>query len=198
MSLTDKHKVTLIVIGNGTASRETERFITKITKENHSLNYLITREASDSVISACKAARDEFPDLDVSMRGAVSIARRIQDSLAELVKIDLISIGVGLYQDDVNPSMVSETLKQVVDSVGNAIGEAVNTASTELLSHVLGIEPGLAEKIIAYRKENGWFQNRYELLNIQGSGPKTFEQAFGFLRIHNGDNPSDNTAIHPE
>ena len=198
LNLINKYYVTLIVIGNGTASRETEQFIAQVTKENDTLNYLITSEAGASVYSASQTARNEFPDLDVSMRGAVSIARRVQDPLAELVKIDPRSIGVGLYQHDLNQSRLSDTLRDVVESVVNTVGVALNTASAELLAYVSGIGPGLAEKIVDYRQENGRFDNRLELLNVPGLGPKTFEQSSGFLRIRNGNNPLDSTAIHPE
>ncbi|MDF1518845.1 MAG: helix-hairpin-helix domain-containing protein, partial [Brevefilum sp.] len=198
LTLIKQFKVSLIVIGNGTASRETEQLIAEITKQEKSLHYLITNEAGASVYSASSVARKEFPDLDVSMRGAVSIARRVQDPLAELVKIDPRSVGVGLYQHDLNQSKLSDALDQVVESVVNSVGVEINTASAELLSHVAGIGPTLAEKIVSFREENGPFLNRQALLKISGLGPKTFEQAAGFLRIRNSDNTLDATAIHPE
>lgn len=197
-SLIEKYQVTLIVIGNGTASRETELFIAEITKKNPAVNYLIASEAGASVYSASKLARKEFPDLDVSIRGAISIARRVQDPLAELVKIDPKSIGVGLYQHDLNQIRLSGALDQVVESVVNAVGVEVNTSSAALLTHVAGIGPSLAEKIVQYREENGPFRDRKELQSVSGMGAKTFEQSVGFLRIHDGENPLDATAIHPE
>jgi uncharacterized protein len=196
--LIQEHQVTLIVIGNGTASRETERFITEITKNNATVKYLITSEAGASVYSASKIARQEFPDLDVSMRGAVSIGRRVQDPLAELVKIDPKSIGVGLYQHDVNQALLSNMLDQTVETVVNAVGVDVNTASAPLLTYVAGIGPTLAENILRYREEHGKFRDRTALKDIPGMGPKSFEQSAGFLRIRDGDNSLDSTAIHPE
>ena len=197
-SLVEKHVVTLIVIGNGTASRETEQFVAEITKSRQGLSYLITSEAGASVYSASKLARKEFPDLDVSIRGAVSIGRRVQDPLAELVKIDPKSIGVGLYQHDVDPTKLSNALDQVVESVVNAVGVEVNTASPTLLTHVSGIGPSLAEKLVQHREANGPFHTREDIQNVPGMGPKTYEQAAGFLRIRDGENPLDATAIHPE
>jgi len=197
-TLINSHNVSLIVIGNGTASRETEIFVAEITKQNPSLHYLIANEAGASVYSASNYARKELPDLDVSLRGAVSIARRVQDPLAELVKIDPKSIGVGLYQHDVNQPQLSKALDQVVTTVVNKVGVDVNTASTALLSYISGIGPLLAERIIQYRIENGAFNNRSELKAVQGMGKKTFEQSAGFLRIRNGEIPLDATAIHPE
>ncbi len=198
INLIKKHNVSLFVIGNGTASRETEAFISEITKKDQNLHYLITSEAGASVYSASEIARKEFPELDVSMRGAVSIARRVQDPLAELVKIDPKSVGVGLYQHDINQSKLAEALDHVVESVVNAVGVELNTASVPLLSHISGIGPGLAQKIVDYREEQGGFGNRNEILNVPGVGPKTFEQAAGFLRIRDSNNPLDNTGIHPE
>ena len=197
-NMVKEHAVTLIVIGNGTASRETEQFVAEITKSRQGLSYLITSEAGASVYSASKLARKEFPDLDVSIRGAISIGRRVQDPLAELVKIDPKSIGVGLYQHDVDPAKLSNTLDQVVESVVNAVGVEVNTASPTLLIHVSGIGPSLAEKLVQHREANGAFRSREEIRNVPGMGPKTFEQAAGFLRIRDGENPLDATAIHPE
>lgn len=196
--LIDKYQVTLIVIGNGTASRETELFVGELIKHREGIHYIITSEAGASVYSASDLARKEFPDLDVSMRGAISIARRIQDPLAELVKIDPKSIGVGLYQHDVNQPKLSEALDQVVESVVNEIGVEVNTASAPLLSFVAGIGPSLGEKIVQFREENGPFKNREMLKRVPHLGLKTFEQCAGFLRIRNSTNPLDTTAIHPE
>ncbi|MBG0787828.1 MAG: RNA-binding transcriptional accessory protein [Anaerolineaceae bacterium] len=197
-ALVAKHHITLIVIGNGTASRETEMLAAEITKENTNLHYLITSEAGASVYSASKLARKEFPDLDVSIRGAVSIGRRVQDPLAELVKIDPKSIGVGLYQHDVNQANLNNALDQVVESVVNSVGVELNTASGALLTHIVGIGPSLAEKVVQYREENGPFQTRDAVKSVPGMGPKSFEQAAGFLRIREGANPLDATAIHPE
>ncbi len=196
--LIKKYQVTLIVIGNGTASRETEQFVAEITKQDDSLNYIITSEAGASVYSASEIARQEFPDLDVSIRGAVSIGRRVQDPLAELVKIDPKSIGVGLYQHDLNQTKLSEALSKVVESVVNAVGVDVNTASVPLLSYVSGIGPALAEKMVQYREGNGPFSDRESFHDVPGLGTKTFEQCAAFLRIRDGSNPLDATAIHPE
>jgi protein Tex len=198
IKLISTHQVTLIVIGNGTASRETEQFIAEITKNNSKLHYLITSEAGASVYSASKLARKEFPDLDVSLRGAISIARRVQDPLAELVKIDPKSIGVGLYQHDVDQKQLSNALDQVVETVVNTVGVDVNTASAALLQYVAGIGPVLAEKIINYREAGGAFKERTALMAVPGIGAKSFQQSAGFLRIRDGLNPLDNTAIHPE
>ncbi len=193
------HHVTLITLGNGTASRETEQLAAQIVKEvSGGLHYLITNEAGASVYSASPLARAELPDLDVSIRGAVSIARRVQDPLAELVKIDPKSIGIGLYQHDVDQTALSASLAAVVESVVNQVGVDVNTASPALLAHVSGIGPKLAEKIVAYRDENGPFPNRAALKKVPSLGPKAFEQSAGFLRIRNGSNPLDASAIHPE
>jgi protein Tex len=192
------HKVTLIAIGNGTASRETETFIAEITKTNPSVSYLITSEAGASVYSASKLAHNEFPNIDVSIRGAISIARRVQDPLAELVKIDAKSIGVGLYQHDINQSQLSQALDQVVESVVNAVGVDANTASAPLLMYVAGIGASLAEKIVRHRERQGPFKSRMDLQDIPGMGPKSFEQSAGFLRIRDGEIPLDATAIHPE
>ncbi len=196
--LIKKYKASLIVIGNGTASRETELLAAEITKSNPGLHYLITSEAGASVYSASDIAREEFPDLDVSIRGAVSIGRRVQDPLAELVKIDPRSIGVGLYQHDIDQSKLSSALDSVVESVVNAVGVDINTASAALLTHVAGIGPSLAKKIVEHRVENGRFETIESITEIAGLGPKSFEQSAGFLRIRNGHNPLDATAIHPE
>ncbi|KAA3662157.1 MAG: RNA-binding transcriptional accessory protein [Chloroflexi bacterium] len=196
--LIQKYKVTLIAIGNGTASRETEQLVADLTRELDEVHYLMVNEAGASVYSASKLARTEMPDLDVTIRGAVSIGRRAQDPLAELVKIDPKSIGVGMYQHDVNQKALSESLNGVVESVVNQVGVDVNTASPALLTYVAGIGPKLAERIVAYRDENGRFPNRKSLRNVSGLGTKAFEQSAGFMRIRNGDNPLDASAIHPE
>lgn len=193
-----RHHVTLIAIGNGTASRETEQLAAELTRSLDFLHYLIVDEAGASVYSASKLAKAELPDLDVTLRGAVSIARRVQDPLAELVKIDPKSIGVGLYQHDVNQKQLSEALTGVVETVVNRVGVDVNTASPALLAYVSGIGPKLAEKIVAQREKHGRFPNRQALLAVNGLGSKAFEQCAGFLRIRDGDNPLDASAIHPE
>ncbi len=198
----NRHRVTLITIGNGTASRETEKLVAEIVRATGQspvqTKYLIVNEAGASVYSASALARAEFPDLDVSIRGAVSIARRAQDPLAELVKIDPKSIGVGMYQHDVDQTALAHTLDGVVESVVNRVGVDVNTASPALLTHVAGIGPKLATSIVSYRDENGPFKSRTALKKVTGLGPKAFEQAAGFLRIREGANPLDASAIHPE
>jgi uncharacterized protein len=193
-----KHSVTLIAIGNGTASRETEQLAAELTRSINSVKYIMVNEAGASVYSASPLARAELPDLDVTLRGAASIARRAQDPLAELVKIDPKSIGVGLYQHDVNQKQLSEALDGVVETVVNRVGVDVNTASVALLTHVAGIGPKLAETIVAHRDENGAFSSRNALKKVPKLGPKAFEQAAGFLRIRDGDNALDASAIHPE
>ncbi len=200
----DKHKVTLIAIGNGTGSRETEMFIADVIqkrKEAHpdkTLNYLIISEAGASVYSASAVAREEFPDLDAAQRGNISIARRVQDPLAELVKIDPKSIGVGLYQHDINQNQLSKKLDDVVESCVNDVGVNLNTASAELLTHISGLSRNVARNIIEYRDQKGRFTSRDELKAITGVGDFRFQQAAGFLRIPEGRHPLDNTAIHPE
>lgn len=194
----NRHRVTLISIGNGTASRETEKLVSEVTRTAPQTKYLIVNEAGASVYSASALARQEFPDLDVSLRGAVSIARRAQDPLAELVKIDPKSIGVGLYQHDVDQPSLAHALDGVVESVVNQVGVDVNTASPALLTHVAGIGPKLAEHIVAYRDANGPFKSRPALRKVTGLGSKSFEQAAGFMRIQSGTNPLDASAIHPE
>lgn len=202
LGLVKQHRVTLITIGNGTASRESEQLAAELIQSPDpavkSLRYVITNEAGASVYSASPLARAEMPDLDVSLRGAVSIARRVQDPLAELVKIDPKSIGVGMYQHDVDQAELSRTLSGVVEDVVNWVGVDVNTASPALLKHVAGIGPRLAETLVAYREENGRFTSRADLRRVPKLGDKTFEQAAGFLRVNNGDEPLDATAIHPE
>jgi len=195
----NRHKVTLITIGNGTASRETEQLVAELTsKKVKSTKYLLVNEAGASVYSASPLARAEFPELDVSIRGAVSIARRAQDPLAELVKIDPKSIGVGLYQHDVDQAALSRSLDGVVESVVNQVGVDVNTASPALLTHVSGVGPKVAAGIVAYRDSNGVFKSREELKKVSGLGPKAYEQSAGFMRIRDGKNPLDASAIHPE
>lgn len=194
-----EYKVTLISIGNGTASYETEQFVSDmIAREGLSCHYLITNEAGASVYSASKLAIEELPDLDVSIRGAVSIARRVQDPLAEAVKIDPKSIGVGQYQHDVNQKQLSHTLDQVVETVVNHVGVELNTASPAILQRVAGINGTVAKNISVYRREHGAFKTRKELLKVNRLGPAAFMQCAGFLRIQKGDNPLDNTPIHPE
>lgn len=193
-----QYGVSLVSIGNGTASRETEQFIAASIRDLPAVRYLIVSEAGASVYSASELARTELPNLDVSMRGAVSIARRVIDPLAELVKIDPKSIGVGLYQHDVDQKQLAETLSGVVESVVNQVGVDVNTASPALLNYVAGIGPELSKRIVAYRDENGAFANRREFTSVKGFGPKAFEQAAGFLRVANGENALDGSAIHPE
>lgn len=197
-ALITRHDVTLIAIGNGTASRETEQLAAELIRAAGSLRYLIVSEAGASVYSASPLARAELPGMDVSMRGAVSIARRVQDPLAELVKIDPQSIGVGMYQHDVNQAQLTEALAGVVESVANSVGVDVNTASPALLTHVAGIGPKLAARIVAHRDANGPFPSRMALKSVPGLGPKTLKQAAGFLRVRGGDNPLDSSAIHPE
>jgi uncharacterized protein len=200
-ALVQRHGVTLISIGNGTASRETELLAAELIKQfpqSSTLRYLIVNEAGASVYSASPLARAELPDLDVSLRGAVSIARRVQDPLAELVKIDPKSIGVGLYQHDVNQKALAAALDDVVESVVNHVGVDVNTASPALLTYVAGIGPKLAGNIVAYRNEHGPFGARAAIKKVAGLGPKAFEQAAGFLRVRGGDEPLDASAIHPE
>ena len=198
-SLVKKHDISLITIGNGTASRETEQLVAELIKEScPTLQYLVINEAGASVYSASDLARQEFPDLDVSIRGAVSIARRVQDPLAELVKIDPKSIGVGQYQHDVNQKELSTTLGTVVESCVNHVGVELNTASGALLRHVSGLSARVADEVVNHRLTNGSFKKRSELKKVKGLGPKTFEQAAGFLRIADGLEPLDNTAVHPE
>ncbi|HSH82364.1 MAG TPA: helix-hairpin-helix domain-containing protein, partial [Herpetosiphonaceae bacterium] len=197
-SLMQHHRITLWAIGNGTASRETEQLVADLIRGTRDVRYLLVSEAGASVYSASTRARAELPDLDVTMRGAVSIARRVQDPLAELVKIDPQSIGVGLYQHDVDKAHLARALSEVVESVVNSVGVDANTASPALLTYVAGIGPKLAEHIIAYRDANGPFPNRAALRNVPGLGPKAFEQAAGFLRVYGGDTLLDQSAIHPE
>lgn len=198
--LISTYQIELIVIGNGTASRETEQFVAEVMQEigDPNLAYLIVNEAGASVYSASKLAQEEFPDLDVAERSAASIARRVQDPLAELVKIDPKAIGVGQYQHDVSQKHLEESLKAVVESAVNHVGVDVNTASPSLLSYVAGVNSTIAKNIVKYREENGKFASRKQLQKVPRLGAKTFEQCAGFMRISEGENPLDKTAIHPE
>ncbi|PMB04493.1 RNA-binding transcriptional accessory protein [Fischerella thermalis CCMEE 5198] len=198
-NLIEKYKIELIAIGNGTACRETDEFVAEVlrTLERKPIK-VIVNESGASIYSASKVAAQEFPDLDVTVRGAISIGRRLQDPLAELVKIDPKSIGVGQYQHDVDQKLLKKKLDETVESCVNYVGVDLNTASKELLTFVSGITPTVANNIVTYRNQNGAFKNRRELLKVPKLGPKTFEQAAGFLRIRNGKNPLDNTAVHPE
>ena len=202
--LIDKYGVTLIAIGNGTGSRETELVVAEMISErkdrrsDEDLHYLIVNEAGASVYSASPLAKLEFPDLDAPMRGNISIARRVQDPLAELVKIDPKSIGVGLYQHDVNQANLSRKLDDVVESCVNSVGVNLNSASSSLLTYVSGLSRSIADKIVSHRNENGPFRDRQEIMKVSGLGAFRFQQAAGFLRIPDSANPLDNTAIHPE
>lgn len=197
--LIDKYNISLISVGNGTASRESEQIIVDMLKEiNKPVQYIITNEAGASVYSASKLATEEFPQFDVGQRSAVSIARRLQDPLAELVKIDPKSIGVGQYQHDMNQKKLGEALGNVVEDCVNNVGVDLNTASASLLEYVSGITKPIARNIVAYREENGRFESRKELLKVAKLGPKAYEQCAGFLRITDGKNPLDATSVHPE
>ena len=199
LELIRRHGVTLAAIGNGTASYETEEFLAGLIRDNSlSMHYVITNEAGASVYSASKLAKDELPDLDVSLRGAVSIARRVQDPLAELVKIEPKAIGVGQYQHDVDQKALLQALDGVVESAVNHVGVDVNTASVELLRHVAGIQGPVAKNIVAWRDANGRFTRRKELLKIPRLGPAAFVQCAGFLRVADSKDPLDNTPVHPE
>ncbi|BEU86981.1 Tex family protein [Selenomonas sp. TAMA-11512] len=199
LTLIKKHGVTLLSIGNGTASYETEQFAAKLIADHKlSVSYLITNEAGASVYSASKLAKEELPDYDVTIRGAVSIARRVQDPLAELVKIDPEAIGVGQYQHDVNQKALKRTLDAAVESAANHVGVELNTASAALLSHIAGINAAIAKNIISYRDENGRFRSRKELLKVPRLGAAAFTQSAGFLRIAGAKSPLDNTSVHPE
>ncbi len=194
-----KYNITLISLGNGTASRESEQFIVELLKEiPQKVQYVIVNEAGASVYSASKLASEEFPKFDVGQRSAASIARRLQDPLAELVKIDPKSIGVGQYQHDMNQKKLGESLNGVVEDCVNKVGVDLNTASAPLLSYISGISSTIAKNIVAYREENGRFADRQELLKVPKLGPKAFEQCAGFMRIQGGDNPLDSTGVHPE
>lgn len=194
-----KYDVDIIAIGNGTASRETEAFVADVIKDSKKkISYLIANEAGASIYSASKIAIEEFPDLDVTARGAISIARRIQDPMAELVKIDPKSIGVGMYQHDVNQKKLNETLEQTIEHVVNNVGVNINTASWALLSFVSGIKKNVAKNLVDYRHENGDFKDRKQLKKVKGLGDKAFEQMAGFVVVPDSENPLDNTIIHPE
>ena len=197
--LIDKFSLNTIVIGNGTASRETEKFVADyIAKTGRDLKYTIVSEAGASVYSASKLASEEYPDLDVTTRGAMSIGRRLQDPLAELVKISPKHIGVGQYQHDINQNLLDSALTNVVEDCVNRVGVDLNTASPSLLSYISGINSGIARNIVAYREEHGAFHNRRQLLEVSKLGEKTYKQCAGFLRIRDGENPLDATAVHPE
>jgi S1 RNA binding domain protein len=197
--LIEKHKVDIVSIGNGTASRESEQFVAEMIGEiDRPISYLIVNEAGASVYSASKLANEEHPDINVSIRGAISIARRLQDPMAELVKIEPKSIGVGQYQHDVNEKRLTEVLDGVVEDSVNQIGVDANTASYSLLEHVAGISSSLAKNIVAYRNENGDFEDINDLKNVKRLGPAAFKQAAGFIRLPNAKNPLDNTGVHPE
>ena len=197
--LIKKYNISLISVGNGTASRESEQVIVEMLKEiPENVQYIIVNEAGASVYSASKLATEEFPNFDVGQRSAASIARRLQDPLAELVKIDPKSIGVGQYQHDMNQKKLNETLAGVVEDCVNKVGVDINTASASLLEHIAGITKTIAKNIVAYREEHGSFSDRKELLKVSKLGPKAFEQCAGFMRIANGKNPLDATSVHPE
>lgn len=196
-ALVEKYAIDAISLGNGTASRETERFLKRL-RHSRKVDVYVVSENGASIYSASKIARDEFPDKDVTVRGAVSIGRRLLDPLAELVKIDPKSIGVGQYQHDVDQNKLKEALTFTVESCVNSVGVNINTASKELLTYVSGLGPALAEKIVNYRVENGGFSSRADIMNVPKMGKKTFTQAAGFLRVPESDNPLDNSAVHPE
>jgi uncharacterized protein len=199
INLIQKYNIELIAIGNGTASRETDEFVGEVLKTmDRKPIKVIVNESGASIYSASEVAREEFPDQDVTVRGSISIGRRLQDPLAELVKIDPKSIGVGQYQHDVDQKLLKKKLDETVESCVNYVGVDLNTASKELLTFVSGLTPTIAKNIVTYRNENGAFKNRRKLLKVPKLGPKAFEQAAGFLRIRNGENPLDNTAVHPE
>lgn len=196
-ALVEKYAIDAISLGNGTASRETERFLKRL-RHSRKVDVYVVSENGASIYSASNIARDEFPDKDVTVRGAVSIGRRLLDPLAELVKIDPKSIGVGQYQHDVDQNKLKEALTFTVESCVNSVGVNINTASKELLTYVSGLGPALAEKIVNYRAENGGFSSRADIMNVPKMGKKTFTQAAGFLRVPESDNPLDNSAVHPE
>jgi uncharacterized protein len=195
--LVEQYQIEAIAIGNGTASRETESFVTK-QRYDRKLQVFVVSEDGASIYSASKIAREEFPDYDVTVRGAVSIGRRLMDPLAELVKIDPKSIGVGQYQHDVNQTALKKSLDTVVESCVNTVGVNLNTASRHLLTYISGLGPALAQNIVDYRTENGAFSTRKDLMKVPRMGAKAFEQCAGFLRIPNSKNPLDNSAVHPE
>ncbi|MEO0373613.1 MAG: helix-hairpin-helix domain-containing protein, partial [Cyanobacteria bacterium P01_A01_bin.17] len=195
----NKYQIDLIAIGNGTAGRETDSFVAEVLKDlDRKPVKVMVNESGASIYSASEVAIAEFPDLDITVRGAISIARRLQDPLAELVKLDPKSIGVGQYQHDVDQKLLKQKLNDTVESCVNYVGVDLNTASKELLTFVSGITGAIANNIVTYRNQNGVYQNRRQLLKVAKLGPKAFEQAAGFLRIRAGKNPLDNTAVHPE
>ena len=197
--LINEHRVDVIAIGNGTGSREAEQAVVEALKlTSRPVRYAVVDEAGASVYSASEVARLEFPQLDVSERGAVSIARRLQDPLAELIKVDPQSMGVGMYQHDLSERTLKERVAGVVEDAVSGVGADLNTASAQLLSYIAGLGPGLAERVVAHREANGPFKRRRDLLAVKGLGPKTFEQCAGFVRVREGDEPLDNTAVHPE
>jgi len=199
INLISKYNINMIAIGNGTASRESEKVIVEIIKElGLPVKYIIVNEAGASVYSASKAATEEFPNFDVGQRSATSMARRLQDPLAELVKIEPQSMGVGQYQHDMDKKKLSEALAGVVEDCVNKVGVNLNTASASLLEYVSGISKAVAKNIVTYREENGKFTNRKQLLKVPKLGPKAFEQCAGFLRINDGDEVLDATGVHPE
>ena len=199
LELINKHNINMIAIGNGTASRESEMFVSDLIKDvNHEIYYAIVSEAGASVYSASKLASEEYPDINVSIRGAISIARRLQDPLAELVKIDPKSIGVGQYQHDVNQARLDESLTGVVEDAVNSVGVDVNTATPSLLKYISGINKSIATNLVKYREENGKISNRKELLKVPKLGKVAYTQCAGFLRVIDGKNPLDNTSVHPE
>jgi uncharacterized protein len=195
--LADKFQIEVIAIGNGTAGRETETFVRALNLPG-GVPVVMVNESGASIYSASPAAREEFPDYDITVRGAVSIGRRLMDPLAELVKIDAKSIGVGQYQHDVDQNALKRSLDDVVESCVNRVGVDVNTASRQLLTYVSGLGPKLAGSIVAHRDENGPFASRQAIKKVKGLGPKAFEQSAGFMRIRNGVNPLDSSAVHPE
>ena len=195
--LIEQYAIEAIAIGNGTASRETETFVTS-QRYDRNLQVFVVSEDGASIYSASKTAREEFPDYDVTVRGAVSIGRRLMDPLAELVKIEPKSIGVGQYQHDVDQALLKKSLDQTVENCVNLVGVDLNTASRHLLTYISGLGPQLAQNIVDYRAENGAFTSRREILKVPRMGAKAFEQCAGFLRISGGKNPLDNTAVHPE
>ncbi|MBO5896211.1 MAG: helix-hairpin-helix domain-containing protein, partial [Clostridia bacterium] len=199
LELIDKFRIDCISIGNGTASKESEIFIADtIKKASRPVSYMVVNEAGASVYSASKLGAEEFPDFDVSVRSAVSIARRLQDPLSELVKIEPRSIGVGQYQHDVPPAQLDESLTGVVEDCVNAVGVDLNTASVSLLKYIAGVNSTIAKNIVAFREENGGFNARTELKKVKGLGPKAYQQCAGFLRVPEGKTPLDNTGVHPE
>src|SRR5262249_52239948 len=197
--LISRLKLDIIAIGNGTACRETEEFVSELIREKlPDLAYVIVNEAGASVYSASAIGREEFPDRDATVRGTISIGRRLQDPLSELVKIDPQNIGVGLYQHDVNPRHLKDSLEAIIESCVNQVGVDLNTASVPLLRHVSGLNQLVARELVDYRKQNGPFRSREQLLQVPNVGPARYVQAAGFLKVLGGENPLDHTWIHPE